>query len=210
MRAGAALEPERIIVVAGHGAEAVAKAAQSVDDRAQVVLQEQQLGTGHAVAQAADALEGFDGDAVMLYGDTPFVQPETLTRMAEARAHHDVVVLGFEAADPGRYGRLIMSGDVLDKIVEYIDASDEERTLSFCNSGIIMANTARMMDLVARLDNNNAAGEYYVTDIIEIARADGLSATAIACDQSETLGINSRTELAAAEAAIQARARAEA
>ncbi|MEL7253099.1 MAG: bifunctional UDP-N-acetylglucosamine diphosphorylase/glucosamine-1-phosphate N-acetyltransferase GlmU [Pseudomonadota bacterium] len=210
MQAGAALDPERVIVVAGHGADAVTRAAQGFDDRAEVVLQEEQLGTGHAVAQATDALDGFSGDVVVLYGDTPFVQPETLTRMAEARAAHDVVVLGFEAADPGRYGRLIMAGEALDRIVEFKDATDEERTVTFCNSGIMMASAAHMMGLVARLGNDNAAGEYYLTDIIALARADGLSATAIACDEAETLGINSRAELAVAEAAFQARARAEA
>ncbi|MEM6587951.1 MAG: bifunctional UDP-N-acetylglucosamine diphosphorylase/glucosamine-1-phosphate N-acetyltransferase GlmU [Pseudomonadota bacterium] len=207
MRAGNALDPERVIIVAGHEAEAVGAAAKAFDERAQVVLQEEQLGTGHAVAQAADALSDFSGDAVMLYGDTPFVRPETLTRMADARKTHDIVVLGFDAADPGRYGRLIMSDDQLDRIVEFKDASDEERAITFCNSGIIMANCNQFMDLVARLDNDNAAGEYYVTDIIALARADGLSATAIACDEAETMGINSRAELATAEAAFQSNAR---
>ncbi|MEO0750853.1 MAG: bifunctional UDP-N-acetylglucosamine diphosphorylase/glucosamine-1-phosphate N-acetyltransferase GlmU [Pseudomonadota bacterium] len=207
MRAGAALEPERVIVVAGHEAEAVGRAAAEVDPRAHVVVQAEQLGTAHAVAQAAPALEGFSGDAVVLYGDTPFVRPETLTRMAEARRTHDVVVLGFEAADPARYGRLIMTGDSLDQIVEFKDATDKERAVTFCNSGIVMADARRLMDLVARVDNANAAGEYYLTDIVALARSDGLSATAIACDEAETMGINSRAELALAERAFQARAR---
>ncbi|MEL6121435.1 MAG: bifunctional UDP-N-acetylglucosamine diphosphorylase/glucosamine-1-phosphate N-acetyltransferase GlmU, partial [Pseudomonadota bacterium] len=210
IRAGAALEPERIIVVAGHGADAVGKAAMEFDPRAQIVLQKEQLGTAHAVAQATTALQAFSGDAVVLYGDTPFVTPETLSRMAEARKTSDVVVLGFEAADPGRYGRLIMAGTALQRIVEFKDATDEERSVTFCNSGIIMADAARLMDLVSRVTTENAAGEYYLTDIVALARADGLSATAIDCDESETLGINSRAELAAAEAAFQDRARAEA
>ncbi|MEL7397755.1 MAG: bifunctional UDP-N-acetylglucosamine diphosphorylase/glucosamine-1-phosphate N-acetyltransferase GlmU [Pseudomonadota bacterium] len=210
IRAGAALDPERIIVVAGHGADAVGKAAMEFDPRAQIVLQKEQLGTAHAVAQATTALQAFSGDAVVLYGDTPFVTPETLSRMAEARKTSDVVVLGFEAADPGRYGRLIMAGTALQRIVEFKDATDEERSVTFCNSGIIMADAARLMDLVSRVTNENAAGEYYLTDIVALARADGLSATAIDCDESETLGINSRAELAAAEAAFQDRARAEA
>ncbi|MEM9238641.1 MAG: bifunctional UDP-N-acetylglucosamine diphosphorylase/glucosamine-1-phosphate N-acetyltransferase GlmU [Pseudomonadota bacterium] len=210
MRAGAALDPERIIVVAGHGADAVGKAAMEFDPRAQIVLQEEQLGTAHAVAQAKAALEGFSGDAVILYGDTPFVTPDTLTRMAEARKTSDVVVLGFEAADPGRYGRLIMAGTTLERIVEFKDATFEERSVTFCNSGIIMADAPCLMGLVSRVTNDNAAGEYYLTDIVALARADGLSTTAIACDESETLGINSRAELAAAEAAFQANARGEA
>ncbi len=209
MRAGAALEPDRIVVVAGHGAEAVAQAARDIDDRVDVVLQEDQLGTAHAVAQARPALADFDGDVVVLYGDTPFLRPETLERMAAARSRHDVVVLGFEAADPGRYGRLVMNGDTLERIVEFKDASDEERRISFCNSGLMAADAATLFDLIAQVGNDNAAGEYYLTDVVELARARGLAVTAIACDESETLGVNSRAELAAAEAAFQARARAE-
>ncbi|MFC6687256.1 bifunctional UDP-N-acetylglucosamine diphosphorylase/glucosamine-1-phosphate N-acetyltransferase GlmU [Jhaorihella thermophila] len=208
MRAGAALDPERIVVVAGHGADAVTKAARDIDDRVDVVLQEEQLGTAHAVAQARPALDGFDGDVVVLYGDTPFLRPETLERMAAARAHHDVIVLGFDAADPGRYGRLVMNGDTLERIVEFKDASDEERRISFCNSGLMAADAATLFDLISQVGNDNAAGEYYLTDVVELARARGLSVTAIACDEAETLGVNSRTELAAAEAAFQARARA--
>jgi bifunctional UDP-N-acetylglucosamine pyrophosphorylase/glucosamine-1-phosphate N-acetyltransferase len=130
--------------------------------------------------------------------------------MADARKTHDIVVLGFEAADPGRYGRLVMDGEALEKIVEFKDASPEEASITFCNSGIIMAKSSVMMDLVARVGNENAAGEFYLTDIVGLARTDGLSATAIACDERETLGINSRAELAAAEAAFQNNARAEA
>lgn len=210
MRAGAALEPERVIVVAGHGADAVSAAAAAHDPRAQVVLQEEQHGTAHAVAQAHAGLDGFSGDAVVLYGDTPFVRPETLARMAEARANHDVVVLGFEAEDPGRYGRLIMAGNTLERIVEFKDATDKERAVTFCNSGIIMADAERLMDLVSRVGNDNAAGEYYLTDIVALARSDGLSATAIACDEAETMGINSRKELAIAEATFQTRMREDA
>ena len=130
--------------------------------------------------------------------------------MAEARKSHDVVVLGFEPADPARYGRLVMSGDRLDRIVEFKDASDEERAITFCNSGVICAGAATLFDLIEAVGNDNASGEYYLTDIVAIANGKGLSATAIACDEAETLGINSRTDLAAAEAAFQARARAEA
>ncbi|MEQ9260960.1 MAG: bifunctional UDP-N-acetylglucosamine diphosphorylase/glucosamine-1-phosphate N-acetyltransferase GlmU [Roseovarius sp.] len=210
MRSGAALAPERVIVVAGHGAEAVAEAAEAEMDGVEVVLQEEQLGTGHAVAQAKAALEGFAGDAFVLYGDTPFIRPETLERMAAARAEHDIVVLGFEAADPGRYGRLVMAGETLEKIVEFKETSAEERLITFCNSGIIAADARQLMALVDALGNNNAAGEYYLTDIAALARAKGLSATAIACDEAETMGVNSRADLAAAEGAFQARARAEA
>ena len=210
MRGGAALSPERTIVVAGHGADQVEKAAKDYDPDALIALQEEQHGTGHAVSMAKPALDDFSGDAIVLYGDTPFISPETLERMAEARKSHDVVVLGFEPADPARYGRLVMSGDRLDRIVEFKDASDEERAITFCNSGVICADAKTLFDLIEQVSNDNASGEYYLTDIVGIANAKGLSATAIACDEAETLGINSRTDLAAAEAAFQARTRAEA
>tara|TARA_R110002167_G_scaffold269334_2_gene475769 strand:- start:33619 stop:34971 length:1353 start_codon:yes stop_codon:yes gene_type:complete len=208
MRAGAALDPEKTVIVAGHGAEAVRRAALAYDPDAQIVLQSEQLGTAHAVAQAGPALDGFAGDALVLYGDTPFIRAETLAAMAQARATHDIVVLGFEAADAGRYGRLIMAGDALERIVEFKDATDEERSVSLCNSGVIAAKSSVLFDLIAAVDNDNAAGEYYLTDIIGIARAKGLSATVVRCDEAETLGVNSRSQLSAAEAAFQATARA--
>ncbi|WP_412504775.1 bifunctional UDP-N-acetylglucosamine diphosphorylase/glucosamine-1-phosphate N-acetyltransferase GlmU [Roseovarius sp. SYSU LYC5161] len=208
MASGEALSPARRVVVAGHGAEAVTRAARDYDAAAQVVLQHEQLGTAHAVAQAAPALAGFNGDVIVLYGDTPFIRPETLARMAEARATHDVVVLGFRAADPGRYGRLVMSGEELERIVEFKDARADERAIDFCNSGVIAADAATLFDLIDAVDNENAAGEYYLTDIVALARAQGLSATAVACEEAETMGVNSRADLAAAEAAFQDRARA--
>ena len=211
LAAGAALAPERVVIVAGHGAEEVARAARAFAPEAEVVLQHEQLGTGHAVAQAAPALEGFEGNVVVLCGDTPFVRPQTLERMLAARTDgFDIVVLGFHAADPGRYGRLRMDDGMLREIVEYNDASDEDRAITFCNSGVVCADAGQLFELVTALGNDNAAGEYYLTDIIALARDRGLSATAIACDEAETLGINSRAELAAAEAAFQARARAQA
>ena len=210
LAAGAALEPERRILVTGHGGEAVAKVARQIDPEIEIVEQTEQLGTGHAVLQARDALKGFDGDVVVLYGDTPFIRPETLAAMAEARKTHDVVVLGFEAKDPGRYGRLVMDGDSLEKIVEFKDATAGERAITFCNSGIKMAKSETMFQLLEQVGNDNAAAEYYLTDIVALAAAEGLTATAVACDEGETLGINTRAELAAAEAAFQSRARAQA
>jgi bifunctional UDP-N-acetylglucosamine pyrophosphorylase/glucosamine-1-phosphate N-acetyltransferase len=196
-------------VVTGHGAEAVEAAVAEYDDTITCVRQTEQLGTAHAVAQAKGALAGVIGDAVVLYGDTPFIRPETLEAMVAARADHDVVILGFNAADPGRYGRLVMDGDSLQKIVEFKDASDEERAITLCNSGVVCANASDLFTLIDAVGNDNAAGEYYLTDIVELARAKGLSATAVVCDEAETLGINSRIELAGAEAEFQARARAQ-
>lgn len=207
MRAGAALGPEKTVIVAGHGAQEVSKAALAYDPDAETVLQSEQLGTAHAVAQAGPALAGFVGDAIVLYGDTPFISGETLEAMAAARLTHDVVVLGFDAADAGRYGRLIMQGEALEKIVEFKDATIEERAVTLCNSGVIAAKSSVLFELIAAVGNDNAAGEYYLTDIVGIARASGLSATVVRCDEAETLGVNSRAELIAAEADFQARAR---
>lgn len=210
MAAGRALDPARTVVVTGHQAEAVRAAALDIDPEVAVAEQTERLGTGHAVAQARPALEGFSGDAIVLYGDTPFIRPETLEAMAAARARHAVVVLGFHAADPKRYGRLVMAGETLDRIVEYNDATEDERALTLCNSGVIAADCATLFELIGALSNDNAAGEYYLTDVVGLARARGLSAGVVICDEAETLGVNSRTDLAAAEAAFQARARARA
>lgn len=210
MQAGATLEPDQVIVVAGHGAEVVRAAALEFDESAEIVIQSEQLGTAHAVAQAAPRLAGYGGDALVLYGDTPFIQPDTLERMQAARGAHDIVVLGFEAADPGRYGRLVVQGNDLLRIVEFKDATEAERAVTLCNSGVVLAPAALLFDLIAEVGNANAAGEYYLTDIVGLARARGLSATAVTCDEAETMGINSRAELARAEAAFQARKRAEA
>ncbi|KEO51531.1 bifunctional UDP-N-acetylglucosamine diphosphorylase/glucosamine-1-phosphate N-acetyltransferase GlmU [Thioclava pacifica] len=208
LAAGRALEPETVIVVAGHGADQVKKAVSKIDPEAQIVLQEEQLGTGHAVAQALPLLDGFDGRVIVLYGDTPFIRPETLERLAESDAA--VTVLGFEAADPGRYGRLVALGNALERIVEFKDATDEERAIKLCNSGVIACDAILLTELVAGLSNDNAAGEYYLTDIVAAARARGLTAEVVTCEEAETLGINTRAELARAEALFQERMRAEA
>ncbi len=147
---------------------------------------------------------------MVLFGDTPFVRSETLARIVEARQNHDMVVLGFEPRDPARYGRLVMDGDRLTAIVEYKDATEDHRAIAFCNSGILCADAQTLFDLIDGLDDNNASGEIYLTGVAELANARGMSVTAIACDEAETLGINTRAELAGAEALFQARARAEA
>lgn len=208
MESGRMLEPEHTVVVAGHGADLVRAAALTHDPDTVVVEQIEQLGTAHAVAQARETLNGFEGMAVVLYGDTPFIQPETLERMQAALDHHDVAVLGFEAVDPARYGRLVMAGHTLERIVEFKDASEAERAITLCNSGVVAAKSGLLFDLIDAVGNDNASGEYYLTDIVGLARARGLSATAVTCDESETMGVNSRADLAVADAAFQTRARA--
>ncbi|NBD29027.1 MAG: bifunctional UDP-N-acetylglucosamine diphosphorylase/glucosamine-1-phosphate N-acetyltransferase GlmU [Alphaproteobacteria bacterium] len=209
MRAGAALDPDRTIVVAGHGAGAVEAAARGWDAEVEIVLQAEQLGTGHAVRQTRDALADFDGDVIVLYGDTPFIRPETLSAMQAARAKKDVVVLGFDAVDPGRYGRLKMSGQSLDEIIEFKDATEAEKAITLCNSGVVAADAATLFSLLEAVGNDNASGEYYLTDIVGLARKQGLSATVVTCDEAETLGVDSRAALVSANAIYQGRARAE-
>jgi len=206
MQAGAALAPAHTVVVAGYGAEAVTRAALSYDDEARVVVQDEQLGTAHAAAQARAALSGFEGRAIVLFGDTPFVRPETLEALMTASA--DITVLGFEAADPARYGRLVMDGDQLQRIVEFKDATKAERAITLCNSGVLAAPAPLLFDLIAEVGKDNAQEEYYLTDLPRLARARGLDVSVVRCVEAETLGINSRAELAGAEAQFQAAARA--
>ncbi|MEM6579241.1 MAG: bifunctional UDP-N-acetylglucosamine diphosphorylase/glucosamine-1-phosphate N-acetyltransferase GlmU, partial [Pseudomonadota bacterium] len=164
-------------------------------------------GTGHAVAQAAPVLADFDGDVVVLYGDTPFISAQSLQHLTRARQSYDIAVLGFEAADPGRYGRLVKSGDSLEKIVEYKDADAATRAITLCNSGIMIAPSALLFRLIEKLQPDNAAGELYLTDIVELARSEDRSVTAVTCDEAETIGVNSKADLALAEAVFQHRAR---
>ncbi len=208
MASAAAVAPTRTIVVAGHGLEAVRAAALDFDSTAEVVEQTEQLGTGHAAGQAADALKDFNGAALVLFGDTPFLQPETLQSMIAALDTHDVVVLGFEPEDTKRYGRLVMTGDSLERIVEHKDATDIERAITLCNGGVTAARASLLFDLINEVKDDNASGEYYLTDVVALARARGLSATAVTCAEEETQGVNSRADLAAADATFQARARA--
>jgi len=208
MAAGRSLDPSRIVVVTGYEADQVTRSAMAFDEACETVLQDPQLGTAHAVVQAAPLLAQANGDAIVLYGDTPFIRPETLEAMLAARSRHAVVVLGFAPRDPGRYGRLIVNGDQLDRIVEFKDASDAEQNIPLCNSGVVCADAKTLFALVAQVGNANAASEYYLTDIVEIARGQGLSAGVVICDESETLGINTRAELSQAESAFQTRARA--
>jgi len=211
MASGNAVSPGKIVVVAGHGAKQVEPAAKAYNPDAIVVRQDEQLGTGHAVMQAAKALEGFKGDAIVVYGDTPFVRPETIAKMAAARAAGSaIVVLGFNTENPWRYGRLVIGPDGLDRIVEAKDATDQELEITLCNGGLVAADTTLLFDLLQSIGNDNASGEYYLTDIVAAARSRGLTASVVTCDESETLGINTRAELARAEAIFQSKKRAEA
>lgn len=210
MRAGRALEPKRTIIVAGHGFEAVSATARAEDPEVEIVRQETQLGTGHAVDQARAALDDFDGTVIVLYGDCPLIQPRTLEELTATLSTAAVSVLGFEAENPARYGRLITDGDRLKRIVEFKDATPAERAVRLCNSGVMAASAQLLFDLLSEIDANNASGELYLTDVIGKAVGRGLSCTAIRCAERETLGVNSRVELMQAEKEFQTLRRAEA
>ncbi|WP_333837223.1 bifunctional UDP-N-acetylglucosamine diphosphorylase/glucosamine-1-phosphate N-acetyltransferase GlmU [Novosphingobium sp.] len=209
MASAAALAPERQVVVAGHGRDQLEKA---LGDSATIAVQDPQLGTGHAVQQAQGALAGFAGDVLILYGDVPFVRAETMERML-ARLHAEdapaVVVLGFEPADTLQYGRVIAEQGRIVKMVEHKDATDAERACRLCNSGLMAVRGADLFGLLDQVGNDNAQGEYYLTDIVNVANAAGKTcAVVVTDDEYEVAGINSRGELAQAEARWQERRRA--
>ena len=208
LRSCAPLKPEKTILVVGHEAEQVRKAAKAIDPEIEVVMQNEQLGTGHALAQASEALAGFEGDIVVLYADTPFISAATMSAIKKKRHRSDLVVLGFHAQDPAKYGRLVTEGEDLTRIVEFKDANETERAITLCNSGVMAGPAALLLSLVAQLKNDNASGEYYLTDCIALAKDQGHSAQVVICEESETLGVNSRHDLAQAEAIFQDRMRA--
>lgn len=174
------------------------------------VIQAERLGTGHAALQARAALDGFSGDVLILFGDTPLITVNTLRAMLAARgAASDpaVVALGFRPVDLAAYGRLVVGQMGLERIVENRDATEAERKITLCNSGVMAVDGARLFDLLARITNKNAKQEYYLTDIVGLARAEGRACSVVEGDPDELLGINSRTELAAAEAIVQTQLR---
>jgi len=163
-------------------------------------VQREQLGTGHAVKCAKDALGQFDGTVLVVFGDTPLITPKTFLKAAEAVAEgYAVVVLGFTPDDAGRYGRLKMKGDELVSIVEYKDATEEERAIKFCNSGCMGFDGKYLFQILDKIGNENAAKEYYLTDAVQIAREMGLKCTAIEGNPKEVASANTREELAQLE-----------
>lgn len=204
-----AIGAQQVITVVGAGREQV-EASLAGQDGISTALQAEQLGTGHAVVCARETVGSMEGVTLVLYGDVPFVSPETLTSLeASARSSGGIAVLGFHATDPGAYGRLITDASgALDAIVEYKDASDEQRTITLCNSGILAAPTALLFELLADVKSDNAAGEYYLTDVVALARARGLSAGVTVADEAEVQGVNSRQDLSVAEVSFQQRMRA--
>jgi bifunctional UDP-N-acetylglucosamine pyrophosphorylase/glucosamine-1-phosphate N-acetyltransferase len=206
------LAPERTVVVVGSGREQLeqALAGRGID----IVVQEPQLGTGHAVQQAEAMLAGFEGDVLVLYGDVPFVSAATMRCLVDRLDGDDApaaVVLGFRPSDPAAYGRIVADvGGRIRKMVEYKDASLEERAVTLCNSGLMAVRSRDLFALLARVTSDNAAGEYYLPDIVMLAAAEGRVSAVIETGADEVAGFNSRAELAEQERAWQQRRRAQA
>ncbi len=202
----ATLAPARVVVVVGPGMEDVTAAVAPVP----TVIQTRQRGTADAVRAAMPVLSGFAGDVLVLYGDTPLVTADTLARMVAARrAATDpaVVVLGMRPSDPGAYGRLIVTDGTLDRIVEYLDATPDERAETLCNAGLMAFDGRRLPELLDQIGNANQKQEYYLTDVVEIARSRGYPCSVVEAPVDEVLGVNARTELAEAEHLMQQRLR---
>lgn len=206
-----ALKPARTIVVVGPDGDEVAKTVAPLP----TAIQAERLGTADAVKAARAGLKGFAGDVLVIYGDSPFLTTETLKKMIRRRrsgkTRPSVVVLGFRPDDPARYGRLVLGKDGgLDRIVEWAEASEVERKIGFCNSGVMVIDGKRLSGLLDKVSNKNAKGEFYLTDLVGIARKQGLAAAAIEAPADELLGIDSRANLADAERLMQQRLRARA
>ncbi len=205
------IKPEKIVLVLGPEMDAVSEAVSEAGFTVETVIQQDRLGTGHAVRQAESVLAGYTGNILVLYGDSPLITAETMADMLNARTGEDdpaVVVLSFRPFEPGDYGRLNLDeAGGLVSIVEAKDASDDELANDLCNSGFMAIDGALLSDLTAKLSNDNAKGEYYLTDLVGLATEAGRNCAFVECDEEETIGINSRSELAEAETILQDRLR---
>jgi bifunctional UDP-N-acetylglucosamine pyrophosphorylase/glucosamine-1-phosphate N-acetyltransferase len=207
--AAEALGCSRIVVVCGtHSPSVAAHVTQRLGEGA-VAIQDPPLGTGHAVRAAKGALAGFEGDVVITYADVPLLSAEAIGPLFRAQGA-GLAVLGFEAADPAAYGRLILDADGgLARIVEAKDASAEELAVRACNSGVLAAPARLLFELLGEVRNDNAKQEYYLTDVVGLARGRGVPVAAVFVDEAEVIGVNSQAELAVAEGLFQQRRRAE-
>ena len=197
---------ERMICVVGEANADVRAYAESLG--MEIAVQEPQKGTGHAVLCAKGALEGFEGDLIVLYADTPMIRDVTLGEVFDALEDADVAVLGFEPDEPGAYGRLIEEGGKLTAIVEAKEATPEQLAVRLCNSGVMAGDCRKILAALDRVTNDNAKGEYYLTDVVELMREDGGTAKAVKGEEGEMLGVNSREDLALAHKAFQENMRA--
>ena len=189
---------DRAVVVVGPGMEALAAVAAPHP----LVVQQERLGTAHAALQAA-AMFG-DGDLAVLYADNPLIRAGTLRRLLAARSRAGLVLLAMRPADPGRYGRVVTNGDDVEYIVEWADATVQERAIDLCNAGVLCAAASDLARWLQAVRNDNSKGEYYLTDVVALARSEGVRVAAVEAPEAELRGVNSRAELAVAEATVQA------
>ncbi len=198
----------RIVVVTSPAGEAVREYAGALG--CESAIQHQQLGTGHAASSARDTLADFAGTLLIINGDMPLITSEVISECLKAQARTGLALLAFEPADPGAYGRVLLTPDgFLNRIVEFKDASESERGVTLCNAGCYAADAGKFFHWASLLKNNNAQGEYYLTDVPAIARADGVKCALAMADEVSVTGVNSRAELAEAEGKFQQRRRAE-
>ncbi len=212
VRTAKTLSPTRIVVVVGPQSDIIRHRLGDFNLEVEFATQQQPRGTADAVAAARTRLHGFTGRLIVLFGDTPLVRPQTLARLADAGDDKaDIHVLGFHSENPQGYGRLVTGEDgEIVRIVENRDADPETQTIQFCNSGVIAGDSELIFGLIEDVTAENSANEYYLTDIIEIARSRNLRCAAIVCGETEALGVNDQADRAAAEAGFQSQARARA
>lgn len=204
LRATLAAGSSRLAVVVGPGQDAVRAAVDKAGMTASIFEQVDRLGTAHAVLQARAAFDAVEGNVLVLYGDTPFVTPATIRAVTERLdAGADVVVVGFEPPDPTGYGRLLTDGERLLAIREHRDASDAERAVGLCNSGLMGFRAAALREIIGRIGNANAKGEYYLTDAVELANADRRKVEFTVVPETEVMGLDDRSKLARAETLFQ-------
>ncbi len=208
LHAAKALNATKVVVVHGPGHDGVKKASSQIIADCLFAEQTERKGTGHAVLTADDALRGFKGRVLVLYGDVPLVQPAALQSLLEKLdAKHPMAVLGFEATNPFGYGRLIWKGGVVSAIREQKDASETELQITLCNSGIIGISTDDLWPMLRKLSPANAQGELYLTDVVELMATAGKACALSTCDEADVAGVNDRVQLAAIEAEFQRRLR---
>lgn len=191
---------ERIVVVVGNHSPEVRAHVEKRLGAAAIAVQDPPLGTGHAVRAAESLLADFDGEVVVTYGDVPLLRAADI---APVFGSGGVTVIGFEARDPGAYGRLVMEGDVLTAITEAKEASPEVLALTTCNSGVMAAPARLLFELLGRVTNDNVKGEYYLTDVVALARGQGAPTRAVMASEDAVMGVNAQAELAQAEALFQ-------
>jgi bifunctional UDP-N-acetylglucosamine pyrophosphorylase / glucosamine-1-phosphate N-acetyltransferase len=208
LHAGKALGAAKAVVVHGPDMIAVQKEARAVMPECVFAEQRERLGTGHAVSMAKDALQDFKGIVLTLWGDAPLVKPETLKALAaKLDAKHKMAVLAFEAENPFGYGRLITQGKTVVDIREELDASPKERKIRLCNSGYIAIDNALLWRIIPKLSNENAKGEYYLTDLVKLATKAKTRVAYAICPELEVAGVNDRNQLSVLERAFQRDAR---